>query len=122
MLDIFDEEGLLERAVALGTQLRAGLDDLAKNNPLVGEVRGLGPMLALELVKDAQTREPASAETTRVVEHAREQGLLLMKAGLHGNVIRILVPLTADERDVSQGLELLRQALGAALKAEARPG
>ena len=116
VLDIFDEDDLLGRAVRLGERLKAGLNALAARFPdHIGEVRGLGAMLAFELVEDPHTRVPATALAQRVVEAARERGLLLLKAGMYASVIRILVPLTAEDRDLDEGLTILGEALEAAI-------
>ncbi len=116
VLDIFDEDDLLGRAVRLGERLKAGLDALAARFPThIGEVRGLGAMLAFELVEDPHSKVPATALAQRVVEAARERGLLLLKAGMYASVIRILVPLTAEDRDLDEGLAILGQALEAAI-------
>jgi len=114
VLDVFAEEGLLGRAGAMAEQLRRGLEAIAASFPaVVGEVRGLGPMLALELVSDARTRTPAPELARAVVAAARERGLLLLTAGLHGNVVRLLVPLVASAEEVAEGLERLLDALSA---------
>ena len=95
----------LARARELGETIRAGLDELAVRHDVIGEVRGLGPMLAFELKE--QTPELASAVTAS----AREKGLVLLSCGLYGNVIRILVPLVISAADLAQGLELLEESL-----------
>jgi 4-aminobutyrate aminotransferase-like enzyme len=77
----------------------------------VGEVRGLGPMLAIELVEDRETKTPAAALTSATTAAARERGLILLSCGLYGNVIRILVPLVVSDEDLDRGLELLEEAL-----------
>jgi 4-aminobutyrate aminotransferase-like enzyme len=77
----------------------------------IGEVRGLGPMLALELVRDRESRTPAPERAAAVVSAARTQGLLLLACGLHGNVIRLLPPLTIGDEDLSRGLSILEAAL-----------
>ncbi|HUC34347.1 MAG TPA: aminotransferase class III-fold pyridoxal phosphate-dependent enzyme, partial [Gaiellaceae bacterium] len=77
----------------------------------VGEVRGIGPMLALELVEDHGTKTPASALASATTAAARERGLILLSCGLNGNVIRILVPLVVSDEDLDRGLELLEEAL-----------
>ncbi|CAA9521238.1 MAG: Gamma-aminobutyrate:alpha-ketoglutarate aminotransferase [uncultured Thermoleophilia bacterium] len=107
------------RATALGIRLRARLDDLATRVEAIGEVRGLGPMLALELVTDRVSKEPAAALTADVVRRAREAGLLLMAAGLYSNVLRVLVPLVARDEDVDEGLEILERCLVEATAAAA---
>jgi 4-aminobutyrate aminotransferase len=106
-LDQVREPAHLERARELGQRLRGGLEEIGARHALVGEVRGLGAMLALELVRDPETKEPAAAETARVVELARDRGLMLMAAGVLSNVVRILVPLVAEDADVDAGLEIL---------------
>ncbi|RTG96578.1 4-aminobutyrate--2-oxoglutarate transaminase [Thermus scotoductus] len=116
VLDIFEEEGLLERARALGRVLWQALGRLKDRFPQVGEVRGLGPMVALELVRDPKTREPAPDLAQATLEEARRRGLILLKAGMYGNVIRVLVPLVATEAEVHEGLARLSAALEVALK------
>ena len=116
VLDIFEEEGLLERAKALGRVLWQALEGWKDRFPQVGEVRGLGPMVALELVRDPKTREPAPDLAQATLEEARRRGLILLKAGMYGNVIRVLVPLVATEAEVHEGLARLSAALEVALK------
>nr|WP_246584218.1 4-aminobutyrate--2-oxoglutarate transaminase [Thermus brevis] len=116
VLDIFEEEGLLERARALGRVLWQALGRLKDRFPQVGEVRGLGPMVALELVRDPETREPAPDLAQATLEEARRRGLILLKAGMYGNVVRVLVPLVATEAEVHEGLARLSAALEVALK------
>ena len=74
-------------------------------------MRGLGPMLALELVTDRESKEPAADLTKRTTEAARERGLILLSCGLHGNVVRILVPLVISDEDLDRGLQILEEAL-----------
>jgi 4-aminobutyrate aminotransferase len=102
------------RADALGETLRARLDAIASRVPQVGEVRGLGPMLALELVTDPETKAPAAELAKRTTEIARERGLMLLACGLYSNVIRVLVPILADDADVEEGLALLEESLAEA--------
>ncbi len=99
------------RADALGAMLRGRLDALAARVPAIGEVRGLGPMLAIELVEDRESRRPAAELARRVTAAALERGLLLLACGLFGNVIRILVPILAPDADVAEGLEILEETL-----------
>jgi 4-aminobutyrate aminotransferase/(S)-3-amino-2-methylpropionate transaminase len=115
VLDAFAEERLLDRAQAQGEMLRSRLDLLAARLPRIGEVRGLGPMLGLELVEDPATRQPSPARTRRVLDVARERGLLLLRAGTHDNVVRLLAPLVAAEEDLERGVEILATALDDAL-------
>ena len=121
VLDIFDHDDLLARAVRLGERLKTGLDALAARFPNIGEVRGLGAMLAIELVEDRGSRAPAPALAQKVVEAARERGLLLLKAGMYASVIRILVPLTAEDRDIEEGLSILGAALEVATAPAPQP-
>jgi 4-aminobutyrate aminotransferase / (S)-3-amino-2-methylpropionate transaminase / 5-aminovalerate transaminase len=95
-----------ERARHVGELLHARLDEIAARQPLVGEVRGLGPMLALEL------REPTPDAAKATTTAAFEKGLLLLACGLYGNVIRLLPPLTATDEELERGLGLLEEALG----------
>jgi 4-aminobutyrate aminotransferase len=116
-LAVLDEVATPEfrtRADTLGAELRARLDSLAAGIPQVGEVRGLGPMLALELVTDPESRKPAPDLAKRTTELAREHGLLLLSCGLYSNVIRVLVPILADAADVEEGLAALETSLAAA--------
>jgi 4-aminobutyrate aminotransferase/(S)-3-amino-2-methylpropionate transaminase len=85
---------------------------MASRCALIGEVRGLGAMLAIELVKDRTTKEPAADATQRVVNEARNRGLLLLSAGTYGNVVRFLMPLTISDAVLDEGLAILGLALG----------
>ena len=106
VLDQLSAPGLRERAEQIERLLRERLDEIAARNPLVGEVRGLGTMIALELRE--QTPDAAKATTAA----AFEKGLLLLACGLYGNVIRLLPPLTASDEELERGLDLLEEALG----------
>ena len=110
-LDQLETPEFLPNARALGVHLQARLREIASIRPQIGDVRGLGPMVAIELVSDPLTREPDPALTARVVALARERGLLLMAAGIYSNVIRVLVPLVAERELVDAGLEILDGAL-----------
>jgi 4-aminobutyrate aminotransferase/(S)-3-amino-2-methylpropionate transaminase len=119
VLDVFEDEGLVQRGEQLGRQLRRGLLRLQERFAPIGDVRGWGAMLALELVKDRAGREPDAGLTQRVVDGARERGLLLLKCGLAKNVIRVLVPLVATQEEIEQGLGILEAALESACLGEA---
>ena len=99
------------RAQVLGERVRAGLEAIASRVPAVGEVRGLGPMQAIELVEDRASKAPAAELAAATTAAARERGLILLSCGLYGNVIRILVPLVVSDDDLDRGLELLEEAL-----------
>jgi 4-aminobutyrate aminotransferase len=111
VLDEVSSESFRRRADELGERIRAGLEEIASRVDAVGEVRGLGPMLAIELVEDRETKTPAAALTSATTAAARERGLILLSCGLYGNVIRILVPLVVSDEDLDRGLELLEEAL-----------
>jgi 4-aminobutyrate aminotransferase-like enzyme len=91
--------------------MRARLDEIATQVEAVGEVRGLGAMLGLELVADAQSRAPAPELTAATLAAARERGLLALACGLYANVIRLLPPLTIDDAGLDRGLDILEEAL-----------
>jgi 4-aminobutyrate aminotransferase/(S)-3-amino-2-methylpropionate transaminase len=111
VLDQVASEGFRARAETLADTIRRRLDGIAARVPQVGEVRGLGPMLALELVEDTDSRRPAANLTRWVTETARGRGLVLLSCGLYSNVLRVLVPITAAESDVEEGLEILEESL-----------
>lgn len=115
VLDIFEQEQVLEQGQRLGNRLRAHLEGLQQRYPQIGDVRGLGAMLAIEIVRDPVTKEPAADIVDRMVVAAREAGLLLLKAGLYGNVVRILVPLTIEDSLLDKGLAIFDAALAQAL-------
>jgi 4-aminobutyrate aminotransferase-like enzyme len=106
VLDGLTAPGFRERAEHVGQLLRGRLEEIAARHPIVGEVRGLGPMLALEL------REPTPDVAKATTAAAFEKGLLLLSCGLYGNVIRLLPPLTATDEELGRGLDLLEEALG----------
>jgi 4-aminobutyrate aminotransferase/(S)-3-amino-2-methylpropionate transaminase len=106
VLEELSSPGFRERADQIATLLRTRLDELAKNHALIGEVRGLGSMLALELAE--QNGEASKAVTVA----AREKGLILLSCGLYGNVIRLLPPLSATDEELERGLAILEEALG----------
>jgi alanine-glyoxylate transaminase / (R)-3-amino-2-methylpropionate-pyruvate transaminase len=112
-MDAIDEDGLQENSRVLGARLKKGLQKLADQHKLIGDVRGLGLMLGLELVRDRGTREPAKQETMDVLEHMRENGVLVGKGGLDGNVLRIKPPMCITAADVDFALDVLDGALSA---------
>jgi 4-aminobutyrate aminotransferase/(S)-3-amino-2-methylpropionate transaminase len=111
VLQVFEEEKLLERGVGLGQRLQQGLQQIAARYPAVSEVRGLGPMVAIELIAGG---EQADAELTRrLVAEAARRGLILISCGTYANVIRIMVPLTASDALIDEGLKILSDSLEA---------
>jgi 4-aminobutyrate aminotransferase/(S)-3-amino-2-methylpropionate transaminase len=115
VLDVFDEERLVERAETIGGEIRSRMEQWRERHDEIGDVRGLGAMLAVELVANRATREPAPALASAVVEAAAARGLLLLPAGVHGNCIRVLVPLVVGDAELEEGLDVFEEALDAAL-------
>ncbi|MDE2039134.1 MAG: 4-aminobutyrate--2-oxoglutarate transaminase [Elusimicrobia bacterium] len=112
VFEIFREENLLARARRLGRELQARFDRLRRDNPIVGDSRGLGAMRAIELVEDKRSKKPlAAARVKAILRRCRQKGLIVLKAGVHGNVIRALMPLTIGPRDLERGLDILEEAL-----------
>ncbi|HEX9165505.1 MAG TPA: aspartate aminotransferase family protein [Gemmatimonadales bacterium] len=111
VLEVIDEEGLQANALAMGDRLKAGLIDLMARHACIGDVRGKGLMLGLELVEDRRTKAPATAKTAEVLEATKQLGLLVGKGGLYGNVLRIKPPLCITAEDVDYALEALDRAL-----------
>ena len=111
VLEVFETEGLVARAAAIGEQLRRALLLLQTRVTRIGDVRGLGAMLAIELVIDRATREPDSESAQRVIDNARDRGLLLLKCGPHKNVVRLLPPLTASDAEITSGVAMLEAAV-----------
>jgi len=111
VMDVIEEEGLLERADELGERMHARFQDFMAKYDLVGDVRGVGSMQALELVTDREMKLPAAEETGHVIKAALEEGVILAKAGLHGNVIRMLIPLVLTDDELDDGLDRLERAI-----------
>jgi len=115
VLDVIEDEGLLERAARVGESVRGRMSAWQQRYPQIGDVRGLGAMLALELVRDPATKEPAPELAGRVAEEAAKRGLLLLKAGISGNCIRVLCPLVITDSELDEGLGAWDEALEAVL-------
>jgi 4-aminobutyrate aminotransferase/(S)-3-amino-2-methylpropionate transaminase len=115
VLDVFEEDGLVERAAQLGETIRARMEAWQQRWDPIGDVRGLGAMLAIELVHDRDTKDPAPDLASAVVEAAAERGLLLLKSGIYSNCIRVLVPLVISEAELDEALGVWEDALAAAL-------
>jgi 4-aminobutyrate aminotransferase / (S)-3-amino-2-methylpropionate transaminase / 5-aminovalerate transaminase len=113
VLDVIDDEGLVERSAAIGSAMRSRLEGWQSRWSQVGDVRGLGSMLAIELV--GPDGSPDSELASRVIEEAFARGLLLLKAGVDGNCIRVLVPLVITDAELDEALEVWEEALAAAL-------
>jgi 4-aminobutyrate aminotransferase/(S)-3-amino-2-methylpropionate transaminase len=115
VLDVIGEEDLCARAEVLGGTMRARMDGWRERFPQIGDVRGLGAMLAIELVTDPDTKAPDSDSATAVVEEAARNGLLLLKSGIYSNCIRVLSPLTLSDGELDEALGVWEQALEATL-------
>jgi 4-aminobutyrate aminotransferase / (S)-3-amino-2-methylpropionate transaminase / 5-aminovalerate transaminase len=110
ILEVFEEEHVLEQAQVLALRLETELKTLEQKYAGVGEVRGLGAMMAIELVKSRETKKPDADTASKICAAALEQGLILIKCGMHGNAIRILVPLNASAADLDAGFAILHKA------------
>ena len=111
MLEVIEEEQLCARAVRMGEQMVSRLRQAQASLPAIGEVRNLGAMVAMELVKDRDPHQPDPELAKALVKHAAGKGLVLLSCGLYGNVIRFLAPLTASDDIVAEGLEIVVAAL-----------
>ncbi len=111
VLDVVEREGLVGRAATIGDRLRERFLAWQARYPLVGDVRGLGAMMAIELVKDRATKMPAPEETKRIIEGAMARGVLLARAGVYDNVVRILTPLVISEAQLDYALDRVEEAL-----------
>lgn len=111
VFQIFEEERLVERAARLGEQLRQALVGFAERFPFIGDVRGLGPMLAMEMVHDREAKTPWPELVDRALREAEVRGLIILKAGLYGNVVRLLPPLTLSDGELERGLAILEDSL-----------
>lgn len=111
VFDIFETEGLLDKAKALGDKLHSRLTEMQKKYPIIGDVRGLGPMAAIELVEDPVTKEPAAAKTKALVKYCFERNLIILSCSPLGNVIRFLMPLMIEDEHLNKGLDILEAGL-----------
>jgi 4-aminobutyrate aminotransferase / (S)-3-amino-2-methylpropionate transaminase / 5-aminovalerate transaminase len=111
VLDVIEDEGLCDRAAAIGETIRARMLSWQARLEAIGDVRGLGAMLAIELVHDRTSKDPSPELAAAVVEHAARQGLLLLKSGIYSNCIRVLVPLVVTDAELEEALGVWEQAL-----------
>jgi 4-aminobutyrate aminotransferase/(S)-3-amino-2-methylpropionate transaminase len=115
VLDVFAEDHLVERAQQIGETIRARMLEWQERFAAIGDVRGLGAMLAIEYVEDRETKRPAPELASRVAEAASERGLLLLKAGIHSNCNRVLCPLAITDSELAEALDAWEDALRAVL-------
>lgn len=111
VLDAIEDEGLVERAAEVGQAIRARMESWAERFDVIGDIRGLGAMLAIEIVRDIETKEPDAGLATAIVEAASARGLLLLKAGIYGNCIRVLVPLVISDGELDEALSVWEEAI-----------
>ena len=111
VMDKFDRPETLEHACQLGRLLEDRLESWCKKFPKIGQVRGLGPMRAMELVKDRATKEPDKPAAAALVKHNYENGVITLSCGTHGNVLRFLIPLIATEEQLNEGLDVIEVGL-----------
>jgi 4-aminobutyrate aminotransferase/(S)-3-amino-2-methylpropionate transaminase len=117
VIDAMETEGLLERARVIGERLRERLVAMQQRVDCIGDVRGLGAMVGMELVENRRTKAPGKAAAAAVLAGALERGLLLLKCGVHDNVVRFLVPLVISDDDLGRGLDIVEEALRDASRA-----
>jgi 4-aminobutyrate aminotransferase/(S)-3-amino-2-methylpropionate transaminase len=110
-IETIEKEGLLARSTSLGKRFEDRARGWQKKWELVGDVRGLGGMCAIELVRNAASREPAETETKQIAQYCYEHGLITITAGTYNNVMRILVPLAITDEQFDEGLQVLEEAL-----------
>jgi 4-aminobutyrate aminotransferase/(S)-3-amino-2-methylpropionate transaminase len=110
VLDVMDKENLLQKGKDLGKKLMSGLNEMKENFDLIGDVRGLGPLVAVELVKDRKTKVPAPIETKAIIDDCFDQGLVLLSCGTHGNVLRFMMPLVTTDAQLAQGMTIIENA------------
>ena len=121
VLDQIEQRDLLARGRAIGERMRSRFEAMQATYPQLGDVRGLGPMLALEFVKDPTTKEPAPELATAVAEGAMQRGLMILKAGINGQCLRVLIALVATDEQIDETLDVFEETLGATLGAASSP-
>ena len=109
MLKVFDEEKLLDRSNAVGEKLKAGLHKIAEKHKVIGDVRGLGSMIAIELFEGGDHSKPAAELTGKIVAKAREKGLILLSCGTYYNVVRFLMPVTIPDEQLEKGIAIVAE-------------
>lgn len=110
-LDQFENSNALEHAQMLGNELSQRLERWAQEYEIVGDHRGLGPMRAVELIKDRTTKEPNKEAVGKIIKHSYENGVICIGAGTFGNVLRFLIPLTATKEQLHEGLDVVEAGI-----------
>ncbi len=111
VLDIMEEEQLNERAKKIGNRVMEKFEQLYESYECIGDIRGLGAMCAMEIVEDRKTKMPSKKLTNEIIQEANKRGLLLLSAGVYGNVIRLLMPIVITDEQLEEGLEILKQSI-----------
>jgi 4-aminobutyrate aminotransferase / (S)-3-amino-2-methylpropionate transaminase / 5-aminovalerate transaminase len=111
VMDVMEDEKLPERAARIGSIVEERMRTWAQDHLFIGEVRGLGAMVGMELVRDRKTKEPADTQTAKVLAAARERGLIILRCGVHHNVVRTLMPLNIPDDQLEEGLDILGASL-----------
>ncbi len=111
VLDVFEQEGIYERSLALGERIQGRLRQMAERFSCIGDVRGLGSMVAMELFKGSESRNPDPDLTKALVALAAERGLILLSCGMYGNTIRVLVPITGADELIDEGMDIIESCL-----------
>jgi 4-aminobutyrate aminotransferase/(S)-3-amino-2-methylpropionate transaminase len=121
-IEAIEEEGLLQRSLDMGEHLKARFAEIgARSAPFrMWDIRGLGAMVAVEFVTDFDTATPDGDFTKRVIAHALKRGLLLLSCGMQGNAVRVMVPLTASDAIIEEGLGIFEASVAAAVAEEAK--
>jgi len=109
-LDLIDKNNLIARSMSIGDKMKRAFLAMQEKYPIIGDVRGLGAMVAIELVKDRATKEPAPKESALIRKKCYESGLIIIGAGIHANVIRILAPLVITDEELEEGLSILEES------------
>ena len=112
VLETFEKEKLLDRAKVIGERVMERFKKMEREHEIIGDVRGVGAMVAMELVKDRATKEPAKDETSALVKKCYDKGLVTISAGTYGNIMRILMPLVITDEQLDRGLNILEESLG----------
>ena len=120
MLDLFERENLLARANELGDRFQRRAREWQRRWSIIGDVRGLGGMQAIELVQSQETKAPAADETKKITQYCYEHGLITITAGSYSNVIRVLVPLVITNEQMDEALDVLESAIAACVQPERR--
>ncbi|MGV2620686.1 UNVERIFIED_CONTAM: 4-aminobutyrate--2-oxoglutarate transaminase [Halobacillus marinus] len=118
-IDVIEEEGLNERAVEIGATVKDRFTKLAEEFDCIGDIRGLGAMVAVEIVKDRTSKTPDKALASEIISKAQHSGLLVLGAGVYGNVVRFLMPLVITNEELNEGLDILRDAMESVLEKKA---